>query len=341
MRRGALIGFGNVTRHGHLPGWRRREDVTLTGVTDVRAERRDEAAADLPEATWYASIDALLDATAPDFVDIGTPPSTHALLVEIALRRGVHVLCEKPLVRSLGDLQRLREQAEARRLVIQTVHNWHHAPIVRRTRELIGDGAVGDVTGVSWQTLRTGPAAAVGDGANWRVDPAIAGGGVLTDHGWHVSYIVQRWIGQTPLAVAASLETRRHRAFAVEDTASVQIAYPSAKADIFLTWAAEARGNWAEVSGTAGVLQLRDDTVVWQSRRTGSEERWACPTALSDGSHHPDWFGAVAAEFLDAVDAGTTSASNLAEAWWCTALEAAARTSSLEGGRAVPVEPWP
>ena len=71
-----------------------------------------------------------------------------------------------------------------------------------------------------WQTLRTRPAAA-GDerGGNWRVDPAVAGGGVLTDHGWHVFYVVQRWIGARAAVGERPLETRRHTRVAVEDTA--------------------------------------------------------------------------------------------------------------------------
>src|SRR5262245_25905246 len=247
MRRGALIGFGNVAGHGHLPGWRRRPDVALVAVADVRAEQRDGVAAALPDVARHVSAESLLDGTNLDFVDICTPPSTHGPLVEAALERDLHVLCEKPLVGSLEALRRLHRLAAARRRVVHTVHNWHHAPIVRRTRELIAAGAVGEITGVTWHTLRTGPAAVVGQGENWRVDPAVAGGGVLTDHGWHVSYIVQRWIGQPPLAVSACLEARRHRALAVEDTASVQVTFPVAKAEIFLTWAAEARRNWAEV----------------------------------------------------------------------------------------------
>jgi predicted dehydrogenase len=341
MRRGALIGFGNVARHGHLPGWQRRGDVELVAVADVRPERRDDAARQLPRAARHDSAEALLDETALDFVDVCTPPATHAALIESALGRGIAVLCEKPLVGSLSELRRLLSLAAAQHLILHTVHNWHHAPIVRRTHELIVDGAVGEVTAVSWHTLRTAPAAAAGDGANWRVDPAVAGGGILTDHGWHVSYIVQRWIGQPPLAVNASLETRRHRGFALEDTASVQVAFATAKADIYLTWAADTRRNWAEVTGTAGVLQLHDDTIVWRSRRTGEEQRWICPPPLSDGSQHPDWFDAVAAEFVEAVTTTDVSASNLAEAWWCAALEAAARASSREGGRVLSVEPWP
>jgi predicted dehydrogenase len=338
MRRGALIGFGHVAVHGHLPGWQRRTDVELVAVADVEGGRRQGATARLPRARCHDSAEAILAGTTLDFVDICTPPSSHASLIRAALERGVHVLCEKPLVGSLDDLRALARLAAARHRVLHTVHNWHHAPTVRRTGQLIADGAVGEVTGVVWQTLRTRPATVAGQNGNWRVDPAVAGGGVLTDHGWHVSYIVQRWIGEAPLAVSASLETRRHHAFAVEDTANLQIAFPTAKADIFLTWAADGRRNWAEVSGTAGVLQLHDDTIVWQSRRTGEEQRWVCPPPLSDGSQHPDWFDAVAAEFTEAMGAPDASRSNLDEAWCCAALEAAARASSRQGGRVLAVE---
>ncbi len=338
MWRGALIGFGNVALHGHLPGWTRRRDVEIVAVADTRPWRRAAAAAELPRARWYDSAETLLASEALDFVDICTPPSSHAALAQRALERGLHVLCEKPLVGSQDELRQLTRVAREGRRILHTVHNWNHAPIVRRTRELIEAGAVGDVTSVVWHTLRARPAATVDTDTNWRVDPAVAGGGVLTDHGWHVFYIVQGWVGQAPVAVSAALETRRHQAFAVEDTASVQVTFPAAKADLFLTWASDSRRNWAEVSGVDGVLQLLDDTIVVQSRRTGDERRWHCPPALSDGSQHPDWFDAVTAEFVGAFAAGNPEASNLDAASWCVALESAARISDRLGGRPVRVE---
>src|SRR5262245_36677474 len=283
MWRGALIGFGNVAVHGHLPGWRRRRDVEIVAVADTHPGRSSAAAAELPRARWYDSGEALLANEALDFVDICTPPSSHAALAQGALEGGLHVLCEKPLVGSPDELRRLTRAALDKRRILHTVHNWSHAPIVQRTRELIEAGVVGDVTSVVWHTLRARPATTIDTDTNWRIDPAVAGGGVLTDHGWHVFYIVQGWVGQAPVAVSAALQTRRHQAYAVEDTASVQITFPTAKADIFLTWAADSRRNWAEVSGVDGVLQLLDDTIVVQSPRTGEERRWQCPPALSDG----------------------------------------------------------
>ena len=336
--RGGIIGVGNVALHGHLPAWGARRDIEIVAVTDACGDRRRACAEVLPGARWYDSIDALVDDGRLDFVDICTPPTSHASVIRRALQRGLHVLCEKPLVHTMEDLAWVTSLAEKSRRVLHTVHNWHHAPIVRRTSELVREGAIGAVRRVVWRTHRTRPAAAADENSpNWRVDPAVAGGGVLTDHGWHVFYVLRRWIGAGPTAVSAQLDRRRHLTLAVEDTASVRLTFPAATADILLTWAADVRQNWAEVVGTEGRLELRDDTLVWHRATPAAAQQWRCPPALSDGSHHPDWFHAVVDEFLAEVTSDRPNRGNLAEASLCLALESAARESSRHAGRLVPV----
>ena len=161
MLRGAIVGLGNIAVHGHLPAWRGRADVTIVAATDARPEQRAALDAQLPGARWYPTVEALLAEATLDFVDVCTPPSSHAPLITAALERGLHVLCEKPLVHSPDDLAALRALAERTGRVLHTVHNWHHAPIVRRTAELVREGAVGGVRRVVWHTLRTRPAIAV------------------------------------------------------------------------------------------------------------------------------------------------------------------------------------
>jgi predicted dehydrogenase len=337
MLRGAIVGLGNVAVHAHLPAWATRDDVAIVAVTDSRADRRDECVARLPAARWYDTLDGLLAHPQIDFVDVCTPPSSHAGIVREALERGLHVLCEKPLVATPEDAAALARLADKNGRVLHTVHNWHHAPIVRRTAALLRDGAVGDVRHVTWQTLRTRPAAiAEASAVNWRLDPAIAGGGVLTDHGWHVFYVVSRWIGQTPMRVSATLERRRHHALTVEDTATVRIDFADATAEILLTWAADERRNWAEIAGTSGRLELRDGTLLLQ--RPQGEQSWSCPPPLSDGSQHADWFEGVVAEFVDEMAGRVSAAPNLSEAVRCVLLESAARESHRLGGRPVPLE---
>ena len=334
--KGAIVGFGNVAVHGHLPGWLERHDVEIVAATDVRPAQRAVCAEQLPRARWHASVDALLDAEALDFVDVCTPPSGHAAVVRAALARGLHVLCEKPLVRSIEELAPIVELARSSGRVLHTVHNWHHAPIVEMADQLLRDGAIGTPTRVAWHTLRTAPAV-TGDGRgdNWRLDPAVAGGGVLSDHGWHVCYVIQRWLSSWPETVSATLETRRHHASPVEDTATVSLAFPGATVEIFLTWAADARRNWARIEGARGHIELHDD--VLRLATPEGERQWSCPP-LSSGSPHPDWFGAVARDFLAEVTGGPRG-SNLAEATLCASIEAIARESSRLGGATLPVPP--
>jgi predicted dehydrogenase len=340
MLRGAVIGLGNVAIHGHLPGWLGRPDVRIAAAADARPAQGALCEARLPGARWYDSPEDLLAGEPLDFVDICTPPSSHAELTLRALGRGLHVLCEKPLVSSPGDLRRVTEAAASAGRVLHTVHNWHHAPILSLTADLIREGEIGRVRQILWETLRMRPAtAADGSDGNWRVDPAVAGGGVLTDHGWHVFYVLPAWVGARPTSVGARLETRRHTAFAVEDTASVRLGFPDASAEIFLTWAAEKRRNRVEVDGTEGRIELRDDTLVLTGK--GGERRWPGLPALSDGSHHPDWFHEVAERFLAAVAAESRTGTNLAEATLCCEIEHLARESSRRGGVQLPLDPVP
>jgi len=142
-------------------------------------------------------------------------------------------------------------------------------------------------------------------------------------------------MGAHPLTVAARLETRRHAAFAVEDTAAVRLAFPEATVDILLTWAADERGNRVELEGTEGRIELMGDTVVLS--RGGVERRFTCPPALSDGSHHPEWFHQVADDFLACMAVGKV-AGNLAEAELCVEIVALARQSSERGGEPLACE---
>lgn len=338
--RGAIIGLGNVAMHGHLPGWLARRDVALVAATDTVSAREDELRDRLPHARWYASVDALLTEEVLDFVDICTPPATHAGLIQAALDRGLHVLCEKPLVSRIEDLGPLVDLAGKANRVLHTVHNWLQAPVIRKVGELLRQGAIGEIQECVWHTLRNNPAVTrEALAGNWRVDPAMAGGGVLVDHGWHAFYIVHAWLNQQPSRISARLETRRHTEWPIEDTATVRLEFPAGTAEVFLTWASDVRRNWAKLEGTRGTVQVEDDAVLLiPSGSQGRAQRWKCPPALSSGSFHPDWFGGVAKGFVEAMTGSSTERDgNLADASMCAVLVALAQESDRQGGRSIPV----
>jgi predicted dehydrogenase len=337
MLRGAIVGLGNVAVHAHLPGWAGRDDVEIVAATDADRARRAALETRLPAARWHDSADDLLERERPDFVDICTPPGTHAALIQGALRRGAHVLCEKPLVPSLEELDAVRRLASETGRVLVTVHNWRHAPILRHVDELVQRGEIGRLRRVLWQTLRVEPAGN-GGASTWRADPAMAGGGILADHGWHAFYLLQQWTGQPPIRISARLETRRHTGWPVEDTATTRLEFPDATAEVFLTWASPERRNRVELEGTRGTIHVEDDLLVLRpAGPDGRERRWVYRPALSNGSYHPDWFEGVAAEFVAEVTGSAARGANLRVASLCVMLQALARESSRRSGHPLPV----
>lgn len=328
--RGAFIGFGNVAAKGHLPGWQSRDDVAIVAATDAAASRREVFVAACPDGRWYHNVGDLLAGETLDFVDICTPPGSHAALIEQALNAGLHVLCEKPLATRIEDALTVGAAAARAGRTVHTVHNWLEAPICVKISALIAEGAIGAVRSIRWRTLRTQPAVAIApnDGMNWRVDPALAGGGILFDHGWHALYCIVRWAGGAPRGIAAVLETRRFHEWPLEDTATLTLDLAAGSAHIYLTWTADDRSNHIEVEGETGSIRVVGDSVLVHSSR--GERRWSCPPPLSEGSHHPDWFTRVAEDFHTAATAGDKG--NLDEALLCARLIDLAQRSSAAGG---------
>lgn len=337
MLRGGIIGAGNVALRGHVPAWLACKEIVLTCAADTRSEARAELDCVLPGRTWYESTEALLASEPLDFVDVCTPPATHGDAIRSALRRGVHVLCEKPLVLESGEMEELRGLADSRRLVLAAVHNWRHAPVLAEATALVRAGAIGAVRRCRWEVLRQRPSAAAqsGDLPNWRLDPALSGGGILVDHGWHAAYVVSDWISGALCAVAARLETRKHREWAVEDTANVLLEFEGGEANLFLTWAATERRNRVEIEGTRGRIRIDGARLELEGDGSGRICRREFAESLSDGSHHPGWFQGVAAGFLDAIASPGRSSPSAAEAALCLEAILLAQESSRRGGQRV------
>src|ERR1700730_8388198 len=140
--RGAFVGFGNVVVGGHLPGWQSRNDVTIVAATDVVAARREAFFATSPDGRWYDTLDDLLASETLDFVDICTPPGSHAALIQQVLDARLHVLCEKPLVTRADDALVVAAAAASADRIVHTVPNWLETPICLRILAVIAGGAI-------------------------------------------------------------------------------------------------------------------------------------------------------------------------------------------------------
>lgn len=294
--KGAIVGFGDVAAAGHWPAYAASTELEIVAVVERSAERRALAAQTSSSLRTYATFDELAARERLDFVDICTPPALHGDPMLQAIDCGWHVLCEKPFLLDPAVLDEVRRRARAHDRSVVPAHNWKYAPIVRRATESLRAGAIGRLRHVRIETERVN-ACPVADPArpNWRRDPAVAGGGILMDHGWHATYLALHWFGEPPVDVRPSLH--RPSPGSVEDEALMIVGFASGQAEISLTWNGRVRRNAMRLVGDAGEIAVNDDVLTVN----GSVTRF--PAALSSGSHHADWFAAmlpdVAAAFRD------------------------------------------
>jgi predicted dehydrogenase len=311
--RGAIIGFGQVARHGHWPAYANSREAKIVAVVDRTEERRRTARESLPGVATFATIEELAAGAEIDFVDICTPPAWHGEPMLEALARGWNVLCEKPLLLDLVELEKARSLARESERAVVPVHNWKYAPIVRRATEMLRSGAIGPLRGVEIETLRVQDCAAADpDHPNWRRDPAIAGGGVLMDHGWHAIHLARHWFGEGPSEIRASLH--RPTPKGVEDEAALTLVFPSGHAKIFLTWRANVRQNTMRLIGERGEIAIDDDTL-----NVGGESI-RFESALSAGSHHADWFAAMLPDVIESFHRPEAALESFDEAALCLSV---------------------
>jgi predicted dehydrogenase len=139
-----VVGYGywgpNLVRNfSDLPG------AVVMAIADARQDRLDLARRRCPGAERYTDPQALIASPEVDAVVIATPVATHFELARAALCAGKHVLVEKPLASSSEQALMLIEEAAIRNRVLMVDHTFVYTPAVRRIRDLVAAGELGDL----------------------------------------------------------------------------------------------------------------------------------------------------------------------------------------------------
>jgi predicted dehydrogenase len=151
----ALVGFGywgpNLARNLQAlagPRWRY--------LVDASPERRERAAQLYPQVQVAAGLDTVLADDEVTTVVVATPAATHAPLARQLLDSGRHVLVEKPLALTTADAVALAQLAEERGRTLMVGHTFEFVPAVRKMKQLIDAGEIGDVLYLHSQRLNLG-----------------------------------------------------------------------------------------------------------------------------------------------------------------------------------------
>ncbi|WP_339772099.1 Gfo/Idh/MocA family oxidoreductase [uncultured Pseudosulfitobacter sp.] len=145
-------------------------------------------------------------------VAIVTPNHVHYPAAREFLKRGIHVICDKPLTSTLADAKKLVAAAEKSDALFVLTHNYTGYPMVRQAREMIRQGDLGTLRVVQVeypQDWLTDPVEADGSKqAEWRTDPERSGaGGCVGDIGTHAYNLARFVTGLRLESLAADLTT--------------------------------------------------------------------------------------------------------------------------------------
>jgi predicted dehydrogenase len=176
-------------------------------LVDSREDRVRNLARSYKTAPWY---NALAPALAHvDAVVVATPPSTHVAVALQAIEAGKHVLVEKPLAPTSEGARRLESAAAAAGVVLMVGHTFEYNPAVRKLRELVQNGELGEVYYIDSARLNLGL---------YQNDV-----NVILDLAPHDISIINHVLGRKPVAAQAWASRHAHRRF--EDVAYLRLFY--------------------------------------------------------------------------------------------------------------------
>ena len=239
----ALIGYGywgpNLLRN-----YMDSPDVNVKWVCDLRSAALDSAHNRAPAAQTTTSVDDVLRDTEVDAVLIATPIGTHYQLVMAALLAGKHVFVEKPLTTSAAQCADLTALAAERNLTLMVGHTFIYSPPVRKIKELIDAGELGDISFVTMQRVNLGL---------HQKDV-----NVIWDLAAHDMSILDYWLGEMPrVACAIGRDCMRD---GIPDVAFLNLQYPSGTvALVHVSWLSPVKLRRTMVVGERKML-VYDDT---------------------------------------------------------------------------------
>lgn len=205
----ALIGTGAIAR-AYEAAFAATDSAEIAAVCDVRQNAAQEFAQRIG-CKAYRSVEGLLANEQFHAAVVCTPPAYHEDIACRLLQSGRHVLCEKPLATTEDAARRMLATARRNNAMLTMASKFRYVADVRKARELIGEGAIGEVVFVE-----NAFTSHVDMQNRWNSDAAISGGGVLIDNGTHAVDILRYFLGN--LRDIQIVEGRRMQGLAVEDT---------------------------------------------------------------------------------------------------------------------------
>ena len=308
MRIGILGAGGISDTHA-----RAAQAIAGVEVVAVHGANREKAAAlaRASGAAVYDDLDRFL-AHPMDIVAIGSPSGVHVSQALPALRRGLHVLVEKPLDTTTAKIDELIAEADRSRAKVGVFFQDRLTPDLVELKRTVDEGRLGDPVIISGRVKWYRPPEYYGN-SRWRGTWQFDGGGALMNQAIHTVDLML-WLFGPVARVSGRVATRLHR-IEVEDTAAAVFEFANGAVGVIEASTAAFPGlpRRVEVTGTKG-------TVV--------HEQDPRPAVVADATPHRR----VLEDFISAIENNRSPACDAREGRRSVALVQAVYESARSGG---------
>lgn len=245
-----IIGCGNVTEVKSGPGFQKAAHSRLVAVM----RRSGALAADYARRhgvpRWYDRAEALLADPEVDALYVATPPYAHREYALMAAQAGKPVYVEKPMAMSVVECQAMLQACRTANVPLLVAYYRRALPRFLKVKELVASGRIGEPRAVTIALYMRHVPPPAGQ-SDWRVDPALAGGGRFVDMACHTLDFLDYVLG--PIRAARGLAANQGRLYQAEDIVAAAFEFAAGVEGTGLWWfASPMETDRTEIHGTRG-----------------------------------------------------------------------------------------
>lgn len=241
-----IIGIGNMGS-GHAENIQSGKcpEIELVAIADINNERLNWAKEKkyAENIAYFSTAEEMLDSGIIDSCIIAVPHYDHTKYAIECMKRGIHVMVEKPAGVYTKQVREMNREAEKHPDVIfGMMFNQRTNCVYRKLRELVQSGNYGNIRRTNWIITDWYRSQCYYDSGDWRATWSGEGGGVLLNQCPHQLDLWQ-WICGMPVKVETHLKFGKWHDIEVEDDVTAYVEYANGATGVFITTTGDAHGT--------------------------------------------------------------------------------------------------
>jgi len=264
----AMVGLGWWTREEAVPAVEESDFCTTSVVVSGSADKAESVARENESVRRGITCEQFHEGAAADDYDavyICTPNATHPAYVETAADLGKDVLCEKPMAASSDGARRIIDSCDDADVTLMIAYRMQTEPAIRRARDLIDAGLVGDPIQVHSHMSDCVPEL-IPDPDQWRLDPKLSGGATLIDIGLYPLNTTRFLLDSDPVGVYAETYSEHEWFEGVDERVSFQVDFETGASAVCTVSHNAYTASHLRVLGSEGELTVEPVFFPWDDR---------------------------------------------------------------------------